>query len=77
MPVEPMPQKQYKAVRTFRWVVFIACTAVLIYLLFQAYEGWGIGLGLLIGLLWGVDINRGNQTEDYVFQHYENPLTDS
>ena len=76
MPVKPLPEKHYRAARILRWVVFTACETVLIYLLFQAYEWWGIGLGLLIGLLWGVDINRGNQTEDYVFDHYENPLTD-
>ncbi len=31
-------------------------------------------LVLVVALLWSLEIRRGNQTEDYIFENYENPL---
>ena len=74
MPVEPIPQKQHSAVRLFRWLAFIVLECGLAYLLWDSHHWWGVAFALVIGFLWGLEIKRGNQTEDYIFENYENPL---
>lgn len=47
---------------------------MLAYLLWNPYDWWGVGFTFIVALLWYVEIRRGNQTEDYIIENYENPL---
>jgi len=57
-----------------RLVFWAAGNGYLAYLLWEPYGWVGEIPVVIVAALWGLEIMRGNQTEDYIFENYENPV---
>ncbi len=73
MPVDPIPARHLIAARILRWLLFGLCIGGLAYLVWEPYGFWGIALVAFSAVLWGFEISRGDQTENYIFENYEDP----
>ena len=73
-PVEPIDKKTYFYVRLFRYILLLITMVPIGYFFFTDEIWWGFGLTILGSIFWVVEIKRGNQTEDYLIDNYENPL---
>ena len=73
-PVAPVSASAFRAPRLLRWALLFVCIGGLGYLLWEPYGWWGEALTALITLLWSMEIYRGNQTEDYIREKYEDPV---
>ncbi len=73
-PVEPMDKKIYYFVRIFRYVWLLVVMIPIGYIFFTNNMLWGFGLTILGFIFWLNEIRRGNGTEDYIMENYENPL---
>jgi len=73
MPVEPTPMKYFVISRILRWLLFAGCIGGLAYLIWERDRVWGVALLAVLALFWAIDIRRGDQTEDYIFENYEDP----
>ncbi len=73
-PVEPMDRKTYFYVRLFRYILLLVTMVPIGYLFFTNEIWWDLDLLFWVPFFWVVEIKRGNQTEDYLIDNYENPL---
>lgn len=73
MPIEPVPNWTVIAIRSFKWLLFLVSIGSAGYLLWGQYRWWGIALIAFIAAQWALELFRANQTEDYIFENYEDP----
>ena len=73
-PIESMDRRTHFFARCLRYLL-LALTMIPIGYLFFKHDIWlGFGLSILGTVFWIIEINRGNETEDYIIENYENPL---
>ena len=73
-PIPPISQKVFYLVRKIRLLIFLILIIFISYLFFTFNSWLGILLAVISSILWYIEIQRGNQTEDYIIDNYENPL---
>ena len=73
-PIEPTNTRVFFFARVFRYIVLVVIMFPITYFFFSDKSWIGFTLSLLGIVFWLVEIIRGNQTEDFVFENYENPL---
>lgn len=76
MTVPPVRGKALRWARVLRRVLYLLSIILVGYFLWRPYGFGGVIGTLVVALLWYVEIRRGDQTEDYLLENYENPVRD-